>query len=284
MAETKALTGIDQFKAQIAHSDMQAQILNYLNRDEDRKAKFISAAIHSVRKVPELLNCDRNTLMDALITCAQFNLYPSAISGEAYILPYKGKAQFQLGYQGMITLLYRAGVQSINAQIVFENDLFEYQEGLEPKLNHAPAPFGTKRGKPIGVYAIAIVNGEKMFKVMSEEEVMAYKEFSQSKGSQYSPWNAKNDPDLWMWKKTAIKQLSKILPKNDTLSEAIGKDNQDSTIALIPDRTYISTEQIMEGAPTTGSLTKKDTHGKKTTEGPETEALFDGVAGNHPRN
>lgn len=226
----KPAMAIDAFKAHLV-TDYQKQVTNYFSGNKEKSMKFMSAVVHSVQKVPGLLECDRTSLMNAFMACAEYELYPSNVSGEAYVLPYKGKAQFQLGYQGIITLLYRAGIESIHTNLVFENDTFEYEEGLDSKLVHKPTIFGKSKGKVVGVYAIASVNGQKLFKVMSRDEVMKFREFSQSKSSEYSPWNEKNDPEGWMLRKTCIKQLAKILPKNDSLMRAVEKDNQDSVIA-----------------------------------------------------
>jgi recombination protein RecT len=222
-------TPIDQFKTELAIKHYKA-IENYLNNDKDKAAKFASSVLHCVNRLPALLDCDRNSVFDAFITCAQLNLFPSNAGGEAYILPYKGKAQFQLGYQGLITLLARTGV-SITTGVVFEKDIFEYEEGLEPRLVHKPNVMMPDRGAAIGCYAIArLPNGEKQFKVMGAADILKFKEFSQAKASTYSPWNS-NDPELWMWRKTVIKQLAKTLSKNEDVNIAIEKDNEESIIA-----------------------------------------------------
>ena len=55
---------------------------------------------------------------------------------------------------------------------------------------------------------------------------MKFKEMSQGAASTYSPWNQKNDPELWMWKKTAIRQLFKSLPKTSAMQKALAIDSQ----------------------------------------------------------
>lgn len=227
---TQALAPIDQFRVSLQR-EHQKSIENFFRGDKEKVMKFMSSIVYSLKKTPKLLDCKKETLINAFMTCAEYELYPSSVSGEAYVLPYKDEAQFQLGYQGVITLLYRAGMQNITAEIVHENDDFDYQAGLTPTLTHRPKIF-EDRGKPIGVYAVATLSsGEKQFKVLGEKDVMKFKEFSKSKGSEYSPWNPKNDPELSMWKKTAIKQLAKFLPKNSTIYEAFEKDNRDSRIS-----------------------------------------------------
>lgn len=261
------LAPIDHFRGQLAAKDTHQQILNYFGGDEEITRKFMSSAVHVVRRIPELLGCDRNTLMEALITCADLKLFPSSASGEAFIIPYKSKATFQLGYQGIITLFYRAGVDAITSKVVYQKDFFEYEEGLERKLVHRPH-LGKDKGDPIAVYAIADLNGTRLFHVMGKDDVMAFREFSQSKGSKYSPWNT-NDPELWMWRKTCIKQLGKVLPKNETIAKAIDRDNQDSTVSQAKGRLHEM--KALPGAPTIGSLTK-DPHGKDEDENQDPDA------------
>jgi len=225
-----ALAPIDQFRVSLQR-EHQKSIENFFRGDKEKVMKFMSSIVYSLKKTPKLLDCEKSTLINAFMTCAEYELYPSSVSGEAYVLPYGKEAQFQLGYQGVITLLYRAGMQNITAEIVYANDDFDYQAGLNPTLTHRPKVF-EDRGKPIGVYAVATLSsGEKQFKVLGEKDVMKFKEFSKSKTSEYSPWNPKNDPELSMWRKTAIKQLAKFLPKNSTIYEAFEKDNKDSRIS-----------------------------------------------------
>lgn len=281
MSETKALTPVDHFKLQLAHKDTYQQILNYFGGDEQLTRKFVSAGLHVVRKVPELLNCDRNTLMEALITCADFRLFPSSASGEAFILPYKGKASFQLGYKGLITLGYRSGLREIVAEPVRKNDVFKISRG---KVEHEVDPRKSReeRGEVIGFYAIiTTATGGTIEQFMRTEDIVAHaKKFSKSYNSEYSPWNPANDPEGWMPRKTVLKQAFKLAPQNETIARALELDNKDSTISDIQDRQHLNVKSLKEGAPTIGSITKKQNgKGKKGTE-PETEVLFD-VADNY---
>lgn len=67
-------------------------------------------------------------------------------------------------------------------------------------------------------------------KYMSKDEVLEFKKFSKGKTEDYSPWNPKNDPELNMWRKTVIKQISKNLSLSAEVYEAIAKDNEESSI------------------------------------------------------
>lgn len=218
-------TPIDNLKLTLER-DLRKQVVNYYGGREEEALRFMTACVDYVRRVPKLLECDPTSLLTALIQSAQFRFMPSGTSGEAYIIPYANEAHFQLGYQGIVTLLYRTEkVQGITANIIYENDHFDYQEGLDALLVHKPAMFGKEKGKAIGVYTVALMKGgTKTFKVMDEAAVMSIKNLSKAKASKESPWNSDKDPELWMWKKTCLIQHAKLLPKTEELQKAIDID------------------------------------------------------------
>lgn len=192
--------------------------------NEEKASKFLSSIMTSVQKNPELLNCDAKSLINSFMTMAQLELMPSSVSGEAYVVPYKEKAQFQLGYQGLVTLMDRAGVQRIISEVVYENDNFSYKNG---EVYHDADPF-KERGEAIGAYVIiTLPSGKDVAKVMSKEEIEEIgKQFSKTWGTDFSPWKKENDPQRWMWKKTVLKQAAKLVPKNEKLFEAVSADNE----------------------------------------------------------
>lgn len=215
----------------IIATQYQKQISNYFG-DKKQSLKFLSGIVDSIQRTPELQSCDAVSLVNSFMIMAQLGFMPSVISGEAYVLPYKNKAQFQLGYQGIITLLYRAGAKSVVTEIVRKNDRFSIKNG---ELSHEIDPFISKekRGAEIGAYAI-IVNqtGGKVEKFMRAEEIISFgQKFSKSFNSSFSAWKTENDPEKWMWKKTVLKQAAKLAPKNETINLAMHYDNKDSIIS-----------------------------------------------------
>jgi len=215
---------IDAVKGLLAKEEYMKQITNYFRGDRDEALAFLTSSVAYIRKVPKLLETNRDSLLSALLTSAQFRFMPVGVNGEAYIIPYGSEAKFQLGYQGYVTLFYRAGVKSIKANIVYSNEHFRYEEGIDTILEHTPTKFGDKKGDPIGVYCVAITpTGGKVFKVMSKDEIMNIKEISKAKDKKDSPWNS-GDPELWMWKKTCLIQLAKLLPKTAEIQKAIETD------------------------------------------------------------
>jgi len=206
----------------------QKQIENYFG-DQKRALKFLSSVVSAVQRTPKLLDCEPSSVINSFMMVAQLELMPSDVSGEAYVLPYKNKAQFQLGYQGLVTLFYRAGVQSITAEIVYKNDKFKYVNGV---IEHTPDIFSDDRGEAIGAYVIVeLQQGGHVSKVMKKKDIMGIgQKFSKSFKTDFSPWKEANDPELWMWKKTVLKQAAKLVPKNETIFKAIAEDNKESNV------------------------------------------------------
>ena len=212
--------------------EYRKQIENYFG-DPQKALEFLSNVVASVQRLPKLMECTPESLINSFMVMASLKLMPSGVSGEAYVLPYKNKgimeAQFQLGYQGLVTLFYRAGARAIIAEIVYEKDEFSYKNGV---LEHIADPFNDDKGAAKGAYVIVELQaGGKVTKVMSAKEILGIgKKFSKSFDTGFTPWKEANDPQLWMWKKTVLKQAAKLVPKNETIFKAIAEDNKDSII------------------------------------------------------
>lgn len=176
--------------------------------------RFTRMALTAVSVNPKLAECTPRSFMGALMNAAQLGLEPNTPLGQAYLIPFKNKGvmevQFQIGYKGLIDLAYRSGeFLSIYAKEVYENDEFDYEFGLEPKLIHKPAT--SNRGEVIAYYAVfKLVNGGFGFEVMSKDDIMAHaKKYSQNYDSKYSPWTNNFDE---MAKKTVLKKVLKYAP------------------------------------------------------------------------
>lgn len=119
--------------------------------------RFSRMALSALNTTPKLAECSQMSFLGALMNAAQLGLEPNTPLGQAYLIPYRNKGklecQFQIGYKGLIDMVYRNdNIQTVQAQCVYENDVFEYELGLEPKLVHKPAL--KDRGELILVYAL----------------------------------------------------------------------------------------------------------------------------------
>jgi len=183
--------------------------------DMDRMSRI---ALTTIRTNPTLLECTVPSLMGAVMQAVQLGLEPGLL-GHCYLLPFNKnvgtkqnpqwvkEVQFIIGYKGMIDLARRSGhIQSIYAHAVYENDEFEYELGLHPKLTHKPS-FGD-RGKFIGAYAVAhFKDGGYQMEFMPESEIE--KRRGRSKSKDFGPWKSDYEE---MAKKTVVRSMFKYLP------------------------------------------------------------------------
>lgn len=212
--------------------------------------RFTRITLSALSSQPKLQECTQMSFLAAMMNAAQLGLEPNTPLGQAYLIPYRNKGvmecSFQIGYQGLLDLCYRTGeYKDIYAYEVHENDEFEYELGLEPKLVHKPAL--TNRGPVIAYYAVYHTkNGGQNMIVASREDIQRHAEqYSKSYHSSSSPWQTSFDA---MAKKTVLKQLLKYAPKTTELASAMANDETiKSSIAedmtLVQDETdYIDIE------------------------------------------
>ena len=193
--------------------------------------RFTRMTLSALSVNPKLGICTPKSFLAAMMSAAQLGLEPNTPLGQAYLIPYKNKGidevQFQIGYKGLIDLAYRSGeVEVIQAHIVYENDEFECEYGLEPKLKHKPA--AADRGDPVKVYAVfKTKSGGYGFEVMSMEDVRRHaKKYSKAYDTSYSPWTTNFEE---MAKKTVLKKALKYAPLKSDFVRGIAQDESIKT-------------------------------------------------------
>ena len=191
--------------------------------------RFTRIALSALSNNPKLYECSKLSFLGALMNSAQLGLEPNTPLGQAYLIPYYNnkekrlECQFQIGYKGLLDLAYRSGeISMIQAYIVYENDTFEYELGLEPILKHKPAP--SNRGNMTYAYAMfKLKNGGQSFIVMSKDDILNYGR-RYSKTFNAGPWQTDFEA---MAKKTVLKQLLKYAPiRSDFITDVEVKDGK----------------------------------------------------------
>ena len=209
--------------------------------------RFTRIVLSAISVNPQLGQCTPASFLGAMMTSAQLGLEVNTPLGQAYVLPYRNKgvleAQFQLGYKGMIDLAYRSGeVEVTQAHVVYENDDFTCEYGLEPKLTHTPAD--GDRGEPIKVYAVfKTKSGGYGFEVMSMDDVRKHAaKYSKAYGSGFSPWKTNFEE---MAKKTVLKRVLKYAPLK---SDFVTATTQDEVIkkGLSDDMYTVPNEMVID--------------------------------------
>lgn len=179
-----------------------------------------------IARSPELVKCEPTSVLLAILDAATMGLSLTPNMGEAYILPaeIKGKqvARLEIGYKGYISMAKRAGIRTVQAEVVRKGDTFSYSMGLNPTLEHVR---NSQFGDPMThAYAKAKIEGEWIFYIADEKEVLHAKSKSKSARSEYSPWNTHPES---MWKKTAIKRLLNSQSLSSELNAIVGYDTNE---------------------------------------------------------
>lgn len=211
--------------------------------------RFTRMVLSALSSTPKLAECSPQSFLAAMMTAAQLGVEPNTALGQAYLLPYRNhgqmECQFQLGYKGLIDLAYRSGeVSVIQAHTVYENDVFEYELGMDPKLRHVPAK--ADRGEAVAYYAMfKTKDGGYGFEVMSVDDVQRHAQrYSKSYGSGSSPWRSNFDE---MAKKTVLKRALKYAPLKSDFVRGVAQDETikaelSDEMYAVPDETVFEAE------------------------------------------
>lgn len=194
--------------------------------------QFAVSILSVLQGSQSLKSASNESIYAAAMKAAMLNLPIEPSLGRAYLVPYKGQAQFQLGYKGLIELAQRSGqYKNINAGIVYKSQLISYN----PLFEELILDFSKPQDEIVGYFAaFKLLNGFEKVSFWTVEKVTAHgKKFSKSFAS--GPW--KTDFDA-MAQKTILKDiLSKYGPLSVEMQKAIDEDNQDSTISTPKDIT-----------------------------------------------
>ena len=212
MTETNAIAPADQVRALLEKMKPQMALAMPKHLTPER---LVRVALTAVRNTPKLLECNRMSLLSAVMSCAQLGLEPDGVLGQAYLVPFKKNVQMIVGYKGYLLLARNSGeISSIQAHEVRENDHFEYRYGLQEALDHVP---GTgDRGKITHFYAYArFKDGGYIFEVMTAADIDAIRDNSEGYRAfksgliKSNPWSTHYEA---MGRKTAIRRIAKYLP------------------------------------------------------------------------
>jgi recombination protein RecT len=193
-----------------------------------------SELFFAARKDPKIAQCTPESIVRAVATCIRRDL----VIGEGiHLVPmnesYKENGEWQKrlvlnawnDWKGDIELVLRSGAaQSVKVMPVFENEKFDYVEGLEPTIYHEPSRFADKRGAYIGSYMIArLRQGHYQVTWVPLGDIEEIRAKSKSLGPKDHPVCPP-----WYGNKTAVHAGCKKLPKNPKLRALL----QDQEIEL----------------------------------------------------
>jgi phage RecT family recombinase len=152
---------------------------------------FISSVLIAVQNNDKLMECTPASIIAAAMRAATLRLSCDPALGQAYPVPYFDnragcyKAQFQIGYKGMVQLALRTGkYRHLNVAPVFEG-----QTVIEDQMRGIHAIAGTRTSKTVTGYMLffQLISGFEKTYYMSVEDILEHaqrysKTFNQEKG------------------------------------------------------------------------------------------------------
>lgn len=207
---------------ELMHSPAVVGKLNEVWNSPQMANSFISSVISVANGNPQLRNAEPMSIIGAAMVAATMQLQVIPTLGQCYIIPYGKKAQFQVGYLGLLQLCQRSGqFKKILAAPVHEG---EYVSGDEFDEEYVFDKKQKKSDKVIGYMAkFELLNGFTKVAYWDIDKVKAHAtKFSQAFRAGFnSPW--KSDFDA-MAQKTVLKSILKFAPKSIEMQNAVTFD------------------------------------------------------------
>lgn len=207
---------------ELMHSPAVVGKLNEVWSSPQMANSFMSSVISVANGNPQLRKAEPMSIIGAAMVAATMQLQVIPTLGQCYIIPYGSKAQFQVGYLGLLQLCLRSGqFKKILAAPVHEG---EYISGDEFDEDYVFDKKQRKSDKIVGYMAkFELLNGFTKVAYWDVERIKAHAtKFSQAYRSGYtSPW--KSDFDA-MAQKTVLKSILKYAPKSIEMQNAVTFD------------------------------------------------------------
>lgn len=218
-------------------SEAYQKLINDTLGDKEVARQFVADIITVVANNPLLASCENGSIIAAGLVAQTLKLPLTNSLGYAYVVPYKEKAQFQVGWKGLVQLAQRSGqfkrlgVRDVHkgeyiGQDEYGEDLFKFSHDFDEE-------------EIVGYYAyFELLNGFKKTVYWTKAQCEKHaKRYSKSYGNGKSTDNWTNMFDT-MAEKTVMKQLlSKYAPLSVELQKAIVYDqatvNQDGSYQYV---------------------------------------------------
>lgn len=232
-APAKQLTVTQKF-GQYLENYKQNVLPDLLKKHNIEPAQFVQIVLSEIKKSEKLqqaFNENPSSMFASILAGAEIGLIPSDMLGQFYLIPRKIDNRMtvtpMIGYKGLVNIILRSGeVTKVHTECVYEGDEFEPIYGLEPNIIHKPNFSVPRNAQTLKfVYAVAkLKSGDYQFCVLSKGDIIKIQALSRYNNELY--FNDKKDPNMWMVKKTALMQLSKMLPKDYYGNKAVELDSR----------------------------------------------------------
>jgi recombination protein RecT len=149
---------------------------------------YLNQVMILVANSDDLQKCTPKSILISAMRAASLKLSIDPSSGQAWIIPYKGQATFQLGYRGVYELAQRTNLY----RFINDFEVFEGEEVTQDRMTGMHQVNGRRTGdKVIGrMLYFKLTNGfEKTFYMTLKEIDTHAKHYSQAYNSPRSKWN-----------------------------------------------------------------------------------------------
>lgn len=209
--------GVALLDAMFKQDSVQARFQRMLGK---KAPGFISSVLTVVSQNKLLQNADMRTVLSAASIAASLDLPILPSLGRAWIVPYKGVAQFQIGYLGYVELAQRSGLyKSINVNTVYEGEVVKWNKFTEELT------YGEQEGDAAIGYCASfeLLNGFRKVVYWTKDAVIKHaKRFSKSYNSSSSPWQS--DFDAMAMKTVLAYTLRHWGPMSIEMQKAMAED------------------------------------------------------------
>lgn len=204
-------------------SDMYQNLINNTLGDKEVARRFVAEISSVVANNEMLRNCDAGSIVSAALLAQTVNLSLAPSLGLAYLVPYGGKAQFQIGYKGLVQLAIRSGqFKTLGVRPVHDGEYAGQDEFGEDtfKFSH---DFDDK--PVVGYYAyFVLTNGFKKTLYMTVQQVNKHAKLYSKNYAKYGTGLWKDQFDL-MAEKTVLKLLlNRFAPLSIEMQKVIQAD------------------------------------------------------------
>ena len=215
-----------------------------------RPERIIRTVLIACEKNPKLIQATRPSLISSAMTGAVLGLEMDGWSGQGFIVPFAGVAQFQMGYKGYPTIGARSQT-TVKGESVRERDEFDYSDGSKPFVHFRKKNASRQdRGKIVGAWAVYSAEDRPPYVTfMGIDDLLDIKARSPAvkAGARDTPWNDVGGPGFeTMCAKTAVRAGGRFCPIIGIQRATAIEDQQDMGNAtyLRPDGALVIEGQI----------------------------------------
>ncbi|MCY0910900.1 recombinase RecT [Massilia antarctica] len=177
--------------------------------------RMVRLAMTSFSQNAALQKCDMHSIFASVVIAAQLGL-EIGVGGQGYLVPYKGKATFVPGWQGLVDLVSRAGRATVWTGAVYSGDNFDWALGDNPFVKHQPKGDADDWQSITHVYAIGRVNGSQfpVIEVWTMDRVVRHlNKYNKVGANHYALKDNGSNMEMYA-RKVVLLQVLKYMPKS----------------------------------------------------------------------